>query len=73
MKINNKKKVKKEWKEIVEMQNNAKFDNWEDFEIAKEICLLFSFSLIKISLKNVETFFEISSLFKSYSEILARS
>ena len=55
------------------MQIDAKFDNWEDLENAKEICLLFSFLLIKMSLKNAEMFLEISNLSESHSEVLARS
>ena len=60
------------WKEIVEMQIDAKFDNWDDLENAEETCLLFSFLLIKMSSKNVETSLKISSLSESHSEIIAR-
>ena len=55
------------------MQIDAKFDNWDDLEDAEEICLLFSFFLIKMSSKNAETLLEISSLSKSHSEIIAMS
>ena len=67
-------RIEKEWeKEIVEMQIDAKFDNWDDLENAKEIYFLFSFLLIKMSSKNVETSLEISSLSESHSEVIARS
>ena len=55
------------------MQIDAKFDNWKDFENAKEICLLFLFLLIKMSSKNAETSLEISSLSEGHSEIIAMS
>ena len=55
------------------MQIDAKFDNWEGFENAEEVCLLFSFSLTKMSSKNAETPFKISSLSEGHSEVLAMS